>query len=145
MLILDFDHVAPWVSGHVGCPIPSFGGGAIGWERDGQLVCGVMYEHYTGPCITATIVVEQGAIITKEFVHAIFHYPFVHLKCEQMLAYIADDNLKSKSLVEHMGFYEVARIGGVFPEGAMLIYMMKRGMCRFLGEPNGQEKQDANT
>ena len=139
MITTDFNSVANWVAGKVGSPIPSHGGAAIGYARDGDILCGVMYEHFTGPCITATIVLDKGSVMPREFLRIIFDYPFNQLGCEQMLAYIAEDNWRSRRLVEHMGFHEVARIEGVFPTGAMLVYMMKKGTCRFLGERYGQE------
>ena len=137
MLTVDYNVVAPWVAGKVGMPIPSYGGTAIGWLRDDELTCGISYEHFTGSCITANMAMEPGAVMPKQFLFALFDYPFRQLNCKQMIVYVAEDNWRCRNMVEKMGFYEVARIADVFPDGAMLVYVMKRSMCRFLGEDNG--------
>ena len=138
MLTAHFDSVANWVSEKLGQPIPSFGGSAIGWVSDNKLTCGALYEHYTGPCITASIVVE-GTYIPKEFLSVIFEYPFRQLGCNKILATVELANQASCKMLLKMGFIEVARIDGVFPSGAMVIFEMSRHNCRFLESENGQE------
>jgi hypothetical protein len=139
MLITDFRPVAEWVQEMTECSIPEEGGMAIGWTRDGEITCGVMYEHYTGTSITATIAKTPGAVMPPGFIRAIFGYPFSQLGCRKLLAYIEDTNWKSRELVEKMGFREGASISDVFPTGAMIIYSMLADDCRWLEKEDGKE------
>lgn len=136
MIILDTRVVAPWVMERANCSISS-DCQTIGQISEGALVAGVMFEHYTGSCVVGTIAVEPGYAMSREFVRAIFDYPFRQLDCDQMLAYVSASNSRSKSLLEHMGFGLVATVPGVYPED-MQIYLMKRDQCRFLETENGQ-------
>lgn len=104
----------------------------IGWERDGEVVAGVVYENYKGASIEAGIAVASGAVITKEFLWAIFDYPFNQLKVGLVIVYIAESNWKSRNLAERMGFELETRIVGAYPDGDMLIYTMTAGNCRWL-------------
>ena len=110
----------------------------IGQVSDDKLVAGVMFEHYTGPSVVGTIAVEEGYAMSREFVKAIFDYPFRQLGCNQFMGYVPNDNVRSKSLLEHMDFELVASVPGVFKDDvAMDIYVLKRENCRFIGEQNG--------
>ena len=111
---------------------------AIGWTRDNELTCGVFYEHHTGKSITATIAVAPGAVFPKDFLWAIFDYPFVQLGVWKMLAYVAEANYKSQALVEKMGFVKEAVISDYYPDGDLFIYSMTKQQCRFLEKENGQ-------
>lgn len=140
MLITNTNIVAPWVMRKAECSISS-DCTAIGQMFEDTLVAGVMFEHYTGPSIVGTIAVEKGYAMSKEFVRAIFDYPFNQLKCKQILAHAAADNEPSRGLLEHMGFKIVAEIPGVFEEDtSMVIYCLKREDCRFLESKDGQKE-----
>ena len=137
MITVNTQVVAPWVMERANCSISS-DCQTIGQVSDDKLVAGVMFEHYTGACVVGTIAVESGYSMSREFVRAIFDYPFRQLACDQMLAYVSADNERSKNLLEHMGFELTATVPGVYPEN-MDIYLMKREACRFLETEDGQE------
>lgn len=145
MLTSDFQKVAQFVADAVECPISDRGAAAIGWERDGDVVAGVMYDHWTGASVTASIAVAPGAVMTKDFLWAIFNYPFNQLKVGIIIAFISEANWKSRNLVERMGFGLETRVVGAYPDGDMLIYTMTAGNCRWLEKDNGQEVEDADT
>lgn len=132
MLITTFPMISRWVQELTECSIPEQGGSAVGWLRDDEITCGVMYEHFTGKSITATIAKAPGAVMPPGFIRAIFDYPFRQLGCTKILAYIEDTNWKSRELVEKMGFREEATISDVFPSGNMIIYTMTVDTCRWL-------------
>lgn len=116
---------------------------AIGWLRDDELTCGVFYEGFTGSSITATIAIENGAVMPKDFLWAIFDYPFRQLGCIKMLAFIGANNWKSENLVKKMGFELEASIAGYYPGEALLIYSMTKDQCRWLEKEHGQEIQNS--
>jgi hypothetical protein len=139
MLTADLPRIVKWVSDQCRAD-PRAACAAIGWLRDDYLTCGVFYEDFTGASITATIAVAPAAVMPKDFLWAIFDYPFNQLKCDKMVALVADNNWKSKNLVEKMGFTEEARISNYYPAGeAMIIYTMTKQQCRFLEKNDGQE------
>lgn len=139
MLTTDIPSVAGWVANMADAD-PRLTVGAIGWIRDDDLTCGAFYENYTHRSITATIAIAPGAVMPKEFLWAIFYYPFVQLDCEKIVALIAENNRKSQTLVEKMGFVREAVVADYYPEGDLLIYSMTKSQCRFLENDNGQEK-----
>ena len=112
---------------------------AIGWTRDSELTCGVFYEGYTGSSITATIAVANGAVMTKDFIWAIFDYPFKQLNCQKMIAHVGANNWKSENLVKKLGFVLEASIANYYPGEALLVYTMDKDQCRWLEKENGQE------
>lgn len=138
-LISDFTTVSKFVSDAVGCAVPDRGAAAVGWVRDDDVVAGVLYDHYTGASITATIAVAPAAVMVKDFLWAIFDYPFNQLEVGLIIAFIAESNWKSRNLVEKMGFVCESKIEGAYPDGAMLIYTMTKAQCRWLEKENGKE------
>jgi hypothetical protein len=138
MLTTDVPTVATWVANMADAD-PRLTVGAVGWLRDDDLTCGAFYENYTRRSITATIAIAPGAVVPKKFLRAIFHYPFVQLSCEKIVALIAENNWKSQNLVEKMGFVKEAVVTDYYPEGDLFIYSMTKQQCRFLEKDNGQE------
>jgi len=142
VLTTDIPTVATWVANMAEAD-PRLTVGAIGWLRDDDLTCGVFYENYTRQSITATIAVAPGAVMPKEFLKAIFRYPFEQLGCEKMFALIAENNWRSQNLVEKMGFVKETVVTDYYPEGDMFIYSMTKRQCRFLEKDDGEKIEDA--
>lgn len=138
MILLDYPEVSRWVADRASCEIPKIGA-AIGWLRDDELTCGVMFEHFTGRSITATIAIEPGAVMTKTFLFTIFDYPFNQLDVEKIICYIEQSNAPSVRLVEKLGFTLEATITDMFEGGDGLIYTMRKADCRWLEMIHGQE------
>ena len=112
---------------------------AIGWERDGVILSAAVYEDYTGSSVTATIVNTPGCVLNRDFLHAIFHYPFHVLEVGLIIAFVAESNWKSRHLVESMGFVLEHQIAGAYPDGAACIYTMTLAQCRWLEKENGTQ------
>jgi hypothetical protein len=138
MLICDYLEVAYWVAKRVDCSIPTVGA-AIGWLRDEEYTCGVLYENFTGQSITATIAVAPGAYLPKEFLRAIFRYPFVALGVAKIIGVVEQSNLAAVRLNDRLGFKGEAVIQDVFLSGAAIIYTMTKADCRWLEKDDGQE------
>lgn len=130
----DPEVVGPWVAKRIfgpwtGCP-------ALGLERGGALVAGVLYENWNRRSVTCHIAVQ--GLMTPAYLAAIFHYPFVYLGCDKILAPVAESNAESIKFVKKLGFQEEARILDAHPDGSLLIFTMTRQDCRFIGERYGQ-------
>ena len=138
-LIAALPRVATWVANQCQAD-PRSASAAIGWLRDDDLTAGIYYEDFTGASITATIAMAPGAVMPKDFLWTIFDYPFNQLGCDKMVALIADNNWKSKNLVEKMGFTKEAEVANYYPAGeALTIYTITKAACRFLEKEHGQE------
>ena len=126
--------VGPWVAKKIFGPWT--GAPAIGLERHGEMVAGVIYENWNRRSVTCHIAVQ--GLMTPAYLGAIFHYPFIHLGVDKIIAPVAEGNDESIRLVLKMGFREESKIEDAHPDGALLLYTMKRDQCRFLGDRYGQ-------
>lgn len=104
---------------------------AIGLKRNGELVAGVIYEHFNHRSIWAHIAAEGR--MTPAYLAAIFDYPFEVADVDKVICPVGSDNVKATKLVKKMGFTEEARIRDARPAGDIVIYTLCRGDCRFLG------------
>lgn len=122
--------VVEWVArqthdfGNFGCAV------GIGMERDGELVAGVAYNEYNGVNINAHIALTVP--ITRDFLWAIFDYPFNKAKIERITALVGEGNQKSRNLVERFGFTEETRLEKAHPDGDLIVYRMRRHECKWL-------------
>ena len=126
--------VGPWVAKNIfgqwnGCP-------AIGLEHDGRMIAGVLYENWNRRSVTCHIAIQ--GLITPAYLAVIFHYPFVYLGCDKIIAPISESNAESIEFVTNLGFQEEARLLDAHPDGSLLLYTMERQKCRFIGERYGQ-------
>ena len=144
MIVTDFDLVSKWVSKQTDCSIPRVGA-TIGWLGSDGITCGVLYEDFTGSCITATIAISSGTTVSPKFIWAIFDYPFNQADCKKMLACVKESNLPSQALVERMGFIREAVIADAFPDEAMIIYSVTRETCRYLERRHGKIRKDCTS
>lgn len=111
---------------------------AIGLERHGEIIAGVVYENYTGPNIFAHIAGIPGRRwMTRQFLYAIFHYPFVRLGVERITAPVEASNVDALKLNRNFGFENEAVLRGAMPSGDLILMVMWKQNCRFLGDIHG--------
>lgn len=125
--------VAQWVAKRVdeedfdGCK-------AIGVERNGVLIAGVVYTMYTGPSICMHVAGEPGSHwLSQEFLYRVFAYPFLQLKCYRVTGLVRADNLHAQRFDEKLGFVREGLMRKAASDGTdMIVYGMLREDCRFL-------------
>lgn len=126
--IVQGDSVGAWVAeqttGSYHC-----NSSAIGLEREGQVVAGVIYESFMDTTITCHIAIAGR--VNKKFLRAIFDYPFRVCNVDKIIAPVIADNDKSINLVQNMGFTEEARIAR--SNGDMIFFTLLKDKCKFLG------------
>ena len=116
---------------------------AIGLERHGEVIAGVVYENFTGPNIFAHIAGVPGRRwMTREFLYAIFRYPFVQLGVNRITAPVEASNTDALKLNRNFGFTNEAILRGAMLSGDLILMVMWKQNCRFIGEKHGQESQD---
>jgi RimJ/RimL family protein N-acetyltransferase len=132
MLTTDYAAVSEWLAELTGCAIPDKGSaiGKLNADCD-EIVAGVMYENYTGASVTATIAVTGGKA-SKDFLAAIFDYPFEQLGVKKIFAFVSDKNERSKSVVQRAGFVEEGRIKDYYDGADAIVFACYRETCRWL-------------
>ena len=134
LIVTGKDRVAPWVGKKLFARFNADEG--IGLEHDGEMIAGVVYENWNGASFVVHIAVQ--GLMTRLYLGAIFHYPFVHCGATKLIAPIAESNEESVKFVRNLGFREEARLHDAHPDGSVLLYTMTRDQCRFIGERYGQ-------
>ena len=111
-----------------------FGGGAqaLGWERDGGLVVGVVYADWNGPNVVCHIAAEGRNWLVREYLWTIFDYPFRQLKVKRITVTVGEGNTRSRRFVEHLGFELEATLKLAHPTGDLVVYRLFREHCRWL-------------
>jgi len=124
--------VASWVAERDAGDFPTGCVAAIGALDDDGLIAGVVYDHYTESCITATIAVEKKNL-PRRLISAMFKYPFEQLGVSKIIVYVNEANKASVRLATKLGFAIEGRIKDVYPDGAMFIMSLNKANCVWLG------------
>lgn len=108
-LVVSDDRVAHYVSEKIsGKIIPPFT--TIGFERDGKIIAGVVFNNKAERDIEVTVAGERGAF-THGFLRAVGHYVFTQLDCLR---------ISITTRQRHVG--EIAMRLGAQPEGVKRNY-----------------------
>jgi len=131
------ERVGAWVAERVSAT--TFGPfTAIGLERNGELVAGLVYNMFTGPSINMHVALDPILrMVSREHLAIAFGYPFNQLKCKRITGRVHALNFKAQRFDEHLGFIRegIERCGAA--DGAdIILYGMLRAECRWLGEQN---------
>jgi RimJ/RimL family protein N-acetyltransferase len=106
---------------------------AIGLEKDGVLVGGVVVDGYVKGARCSIHCSGDGRHwLNREFLGVVFRYVFEQLKCNVVVNPVSSANADSLRFTEHIGFTEVCRIEGGYPDGDLVIFKMPKAQCRWL-------------
>jgi RimJ/RimL family protein N-acetyltransferase len=136
LIVSDKAKVGPWVAKKLFAKWSPEGAEAIGLERSGEMVAGVIYENWNGKSCVCHVAVQ--GLLTPKYLAAIFHFPFVFGGLEKIIAPVAESNAESIRFVSKLGFREEARLLEAHPDGSVLLFTMNRDQCRFIGERFGK-------
>jgi hypothetical protein len=140
MLILDKSIVGPWVARRVNGVFTPETSSCIGLlDKDNNIVAGVWYETYTKTSIMTHIAIDGN--MTKEFLSAIFDYPFVQLGVLKLIGPTNSNNDVAIKFNCKLGFEEEARVKDAYPDGDLVLLTMTKDKCRFLGERYGKRRR----
>ena len=100
---------------------------------DDEFIGGVLFSNYTGESIG----IHSGAVspmwLNRDLLFVIFDYPFRQLCVKRIFGQVPEDNVRALSFNRNIGFSQVARVEGVFPNNVACIVMrMDYEDCRFL-------------
>jgi len=115
-------------------------GTAIGLERDGELIAGVLYDHYNGASMAMHVAAEGKQWLNREYLWFCFYYPFEQVKVKKVIGIVPSTNTQALRFDKHLGFREEARIVGAAPGGDLVFLTMTRDECRYLERDHGKQK-----
>lgn len=132
LVYADDARVGPWVCSRTGGLYSPVDSATIGLERAGQLVAGVLFDHFNGRSIAMHVAGEGQRWCTRELRRAVFGYAFRFLGVAKVIGLVDASNERARRLDEHLGFRLEARIADAAPGGDLLIYSMTAAECRHL-------------
>jgi len=123
------ERVGEWVAAQMGRSSSWAAYEAIGIERDGELVGGVVIDGYkkdTRCSIHCSGIGKRW--LSREFMRVVFDYVFRQLNCKSVVNPVDANNAESIRFTQHIGFTETVRI----PEAELIIFTLPRADCRWL-------------
>ena len=96
------------------------------------LLGGVLYQNYTGSSVEMHMAGFAPRWNTKDAMWLFYHYPFEQLGCKLVFAQIPERNEKSIDITARLGFEEVIRIPGVYPDCGLVVMQMQKDKCKWL-------------
>ena len=106
---------------------------AIGLEKDGGLVAGVVFNMYNGPGICMHVAGTGKEWLTRDFLYRCFAYPFIQLECNRVTGLVRVDNMLAQKFDEHLGFVREGVIRRGASDGTdFILYGMLKEECRWL-------------
>jgi len=106
----------------------------IGSSFDNEVKAVVVYCGFFGKSCAIHVTGVGSHWITKDFLKAVFDYPFKQWKLRVIIGTVAGSNRKSLKLSRHLGFREVAVIPDAHDDGDLVIFEMRPTDCRFIGD-----------
>lgn len=127
------DGVIDWVAKRTN-EYGRFGGGtAIGWQKDGEIVAGVVYCDWNGVNVVCHIASDGSKTwLTRHYLRTIFDYPYNQLNCNRITVEIGEGNAASLNLAMKLGFTVEARLSQAHPTGDLLILRLWKSDCQWL-------------
>jgi RimJ/RimL family protein N-acetyltransferase len=104
---------------------------AIGHEKGGVLIGGVVYNDYSA-CDISMSFAGEGNWLTRKFLRTMFAYPFLQLGVRRVTGHVSVDNVKSLRLAERMGAKREGVMRDALPTGDLVIFGMLRSECRWV-------------
>lgn len=143
-MVANLPEISQYVADRIGCRTGFGGHKSIGVLDDaGQIVAGVLYVDWNGRNIFMHVAAEPGKVwLTRASLYEFFAYPFLQCGCDRVTGWVEESNTAARRLDEHLGFTEEARLSGAAADGGdIILYVMKKRDCRFIGERYGQEER----
>jgi RimJ/RimL family protein N-acetyltransferase len=111
-----------------------FGYSAIGLERDGDLVAGVLYEQHNGPNVMMHVASDGSRHwMTPAYMAACFRYPFLQLGVNRVSGLVRADNKDAQRFDEALGFKPEGVLREAAADGTdLILYGMLKRECRYL-------------
>ena len=128
MLIYDVDAVYAFLKERIPGLMRTEGAVAIGWQRDGVLSAGVVFENHNGRTVWAHVAVDKP--LSREFLRAFLAYPFRVCGVDSVRGYVLASNVELRGLAKRLGAVEEAALKGAARDGGdVIIFTLRVGVC----------------
>ncbi len=103
-------------------------------DSKGNLAAGCVFENYNGSHMFIHAASRPGAV-TKEFLHACFHFCFIENHCLRVSCVVDESNAVCQRFVLSVGWSEDVRLVSAGLHGRdLLVYKMIPSDCKWLTE-----------
>lgn len=101
-------------------------------RNDGKILIAVVFDRFSkNYCEMGAASVDPRAC-TRDFLDAVFHFPFITCKRTRVTTIVHEDNAKSLKLHKGLGFIEEARLKGACGDKDGILFRMLKSECRWL-------------
>lgn len=133
IIVHQKERVGKWTSEKLGQAADWHDYEAMGVEKDGVLIAGVVFGDYVENTRCSIHCAGEGKKwLSREFLFVVFDYAFRQLKCKVVVNPVNSENTSSVKFTSHLGFEEKCRIKGGSPAGDLIVFAMHRDKCRWL-------------
>lgn len=105
---------------------------AIGYEREGKLIAGVVYDEFNGANVNMHVAAEGTNWLARNYLRAVFGYPFNQLKVKRVTGLVASTNQRALDFDLHLGFTVEAVLKDAHPDGDLIVLVMRPESCRWI-------------
>lgn len=99
-----------------------------------EILAGVWFEGFNGKNVNMHVAAVPGKRwMTRTYLWLVFHYAFEQLGAARITGLVDESNLAARRFDEHIGFTLEARLRNASHGGDLLVYVMHREDCRWLG------------
>lgn len=140
LILNDPERICQWTAQRIGCtPWEHDYSAAIGLEKDGDVVIGVVIDNYmVQGAASLHCAISDKRALDRTFLKTLFTWLFVELDLKVLINRVAGSNAASIRLTEHIGYREFARFPlAWYGEDDLVLFEMRREQCRWLGESHG--------
>lgn len=126
--------VGAWVAERVGRSTPWVTEPALGLEKDGVLVAGIVLDSLSSGARGSMHCAGEGKYwLNREFLFACFDYAFNQLNLKVLINPVGANNEASLRFTKHIGFEEIARVPKAWDgEEALVLFALAKDNCRWL-------------
>lgn len=129
----DRARVGKWVAERVGRSTPWTDAAALGLEKDGELVAGIVIDGYVPNARGSMHCAIERKGMNKDFLYACFDYAFNFLNLKVLLNPVSENNPASMRFTEHIGFKEISRIPEAWDgKETLVLYQLSKADCKWI-------------
>jgi len=104
----------------------------IGLKINGEIRSVVSYTAFKGKSCNMSIASKGSNWMTKDYLWAMFDYPFNVLKLKVIIGTIWSKNVPSLRLSRKLGFKEIATIADAHENGDLVLMELRQENCKAL-------------
>ncbi|TAH36529.1 MAG: N-acetyltransferase [Alphaproteobacteria bacterium] len=106
----------------------------IGIIDDDKLIAGVIFNHYYGTDIQATIASISPYWASRKILGKIFSYPFLQLQCQRITAQTRENNSEAIDFLKRLGFKQEGVLRQWYGNEAALVFGMIKSECIWINK-----------